>query len=116
MQIRYPFGVDSTGKVARAGELDHIEQMIQQILFTRPGERVNRPDFGCGLSALVFEPSNSELNAVTASVVRGALLKWLGDLIQIEALSITSEDSAFTVQLTYGVLATQTRRTATFTQ
>jgi phage baseplate assembly protein W len=116
MQIRYPFDVDLTGAVTQATDADHIEQMIEQVLFTRPGERVNRPDFGCGLTQLIFEPANSELAAVTNALVRSALLKWMGDLIHVDALTITAVDDTFTVNLSYAILGTQTRNTATFTQ
>jgi phage baseplate assembly protein W len=114
MQVRYPFAVERTGAIAQAGEAEHIEQMIEQVLFTRPGERVNLPDFGCGLQNLVFEPTNTELFAVTNALVRGALLKWLGDLIHVEALTITSDDGAFIVRLSYALLQTQTRHTVSF--
>jgi phage baseplate assembly protein W len=114
MQVRYPFAVERTGAVAEAGETEHIEQMIEQVLFTSPGERVNLPDFGCGLQNLLFEPSNTELSAVTNALVRGALLKWLGDLIHVEALTITSDGGAFTVSLSYALLQTHTRRTVDF--
>ena len=116
MQIAYPLDVGPDGRVAPAESDVHIEQMIEQVLFTDLGERVNRPDFGCGLSNLVFEPFNSELAAVTQALVRGSLLKWLGDLIQIEALTVVVEDATLTITIGYAILQDRSRRTAVFTR
>ena len=114
MQVSYPLTVGPDGRIALAENDAHIEQMIEQVLFTDMGERVNRPDFGCGLSNLVFEPFNSELAAVTQALVRGSLLKWLGDLIQIEALTIKVEDATLTITIGYAVLQDRSRGTAVF--
>lgn len=114
MQVAYPLAIGADRRLARAEEAAHVEQMIEQVLFTDPGERVNRPDFGCGLAALVFEPLNSELVAVTQALVRGSLLKWLGDLIQIEALTVEARDSALVIRISYGLLSDRTRRTVVF--
>ncbi len=88
MEIAYPFRIDGRGRVADATENDHIRQMIEQVLFTIPGERVNRPDFGCGLQQLIFAPNSTELAAATEFIVKGALEQWLGDVIQVEALRV----------------------------
>ncbi len=114
MQIAYPLDIGPDGHLALAAEDDHIRQMIEQVLFTRIGERVNRPDFGCGLPDLVFEPFNSELAAVTQALVRGNLLKWLGDLIQIESLAIDLQDATLRIKIAYTVLSDRSRRTAVF--
>ncbi len=114
MQIAYPFAIAPDGRLALASEPAHVEQMIEQVLFTDPGERVNRPDFGCGLSRLVFEPLNSELVAVTQALVRGGLLKWLGDLIQVEGVSVEPRESAMAVVIAYTLLSDRTRRVAAF--
>jgi phage baseplate assembly protein W len=115
-QISFPFEIARTGELAEADDISHIEQMIEQLLFTRPGERVNRPDFGCGLFALVFETANSELAVATQALVRGSLVRWLGDLIHIEALTVETDDSRLVINVSYAVLRTQVRRSATFTQ
>ena len=65
---------------------DHIRDLIEQVLFTAPGERVNRPNFGSGLLQLVFAPNSDELAAATQFLVQGALQQWLGDLIQVEGV------------------------------
>ncbi len=88
MQIAYPFHIDGRGRVADAGGDDHIRQLIEQVLFTAPGERVNRPDFGSGLMQLVFAPNSDELATATQLLIQGALQQWLGDLIQVEAAEV----------------------------
>lgn len=114
MQIAYPFHLDSRGRTASAGPDEHIRQMIEQVLFTSPGERVNRPTFGCGLMQLVFAPNSPELAAATQYLVQGALQQWLGDLIQVEAVQVTSQDATLEVSVQYLVRRSQQRQTAQF--
>jgi uncharacterized protein len=116
MQIEYPLSIRREGQIAAADEDAHILQMIKQVLFTNPGERVNRPDFGCGLYGMLFEPMSNEMISVTQALVRGNLVKWLGDLIQIEQLTVEAQDSTLSVGITYVVLRNQQRRSATFTR
>jgi phage baseplate assembly protein W len=114
MQIEYPLTIRPEGQIAAADEDAHILQMIKQVLFTNPGERVNRPDFGCGLYGMLFEQMTNEMISVTQALVRGNLVKWLGDLIQIEQLVVESQDSTLSVSIVYVVLRSRQRRSATF--
>ena len=114
MQLAYPFALNNHGRIAEADGNAHIRQMIEQVLFTIPGERVNRPDFGCGIGNLVFDAMNSELLTATQALVRGSLLKWLGNLIHIEALTVESQDSKLAITIRYVVLAERQRQTDTF--
>jgi phage baseplate assembly protein W len=90
--------------------------MIEQVLFTSPGERVNRPDFGSGLLQLVFQPLSSELVTTNQYLVQGALNQWLGDLIEVSAVEVTREDAMLQVTVAYTVLKTQQPQTAQFTR
>ena len=101
MQIDYPFHFDSRGRTANTHDDDHIRDLIEQVLFTAPGERVNRPDFGAGLMQLVFAPNSDELAAATQFLVQGALQQWLGDLIVVELVQVESEDSTLRVLVQY---------------
>ncbi len=101
IQIAFPFNVDRLGRAATATYTDHIRQMIRQVMFTSPGERVNRPDFGCNLRALVFESRRTELGIAAETVVQGALQRWLGDVIQVQSVEITIQDNAVSVDLHY---------------
>jgi phage baseplate assembly protein W len=89
MNIDYPFHFDSRGQTATTSDDDHIRDLIEQVLFTSPGERVNRPDFGCGLRQLVFAPNSEELAAATQFLVQGSLQQWLGNLIKVEAVEVS---------------------------
>jgi phage baseplate assembly protein W len=116
MQIGYPFRVDSQGRVAEADYDEHVRQMIEQLLFTLPGERVNRPDFGCGLQQLVFAPNSDELATATQFLVQGALQQWLGELIQVEAVQVESEEATLRITVQYMVRRNQQRRTEQFSR
>ncbi len=110
----YPYQVDSTGHTAQTGGDEHIRDLIEQVLFTSPGERVNRPTFGTGLLQLVFAPNSSELATATQFLVQSSLQQWLGDLINVEAVQVQNIDSTLTVDVIYTVRVTQQRRSETF--
>ncbi|HEY0602276.1 MAG TPA: GPW/gp25 family protein [Herpetosiphonaceae bacterium] len=114
MQIDYPFHFDRRGHTADTSEDEHIRDLIEQVLFTAPGERVNRPTFGSGLLQLVFAPNSDVLAAATQASVQGALQQWLGDLIQIEAVQVRALDSTLEVLIQYVVRRSQQRQVAQF--
>ena len=116
MEIAYPFHVDGRGKSAEATGDVHIRQMIEQVLFTAPGERVNRPEFGTGLLQLVFAPNSPELAAATEAMVQGALQQWLGDVVQVEAVKVESVESTLRVIVRYRVQRTQEQQVASFSR
>jgi phage baseplate assembly protein W len=105
-QIDYPFHFDSLGRTARAGEDDHIRDMIEQFLFTSPTERVNRPDFGSGLLQMVYAPNSPELAAALQFTVQAGLQRWLDDLIEIQELRVECQEATLYVQITYRVRRT----------
>lgn len=114
MNIDFPFHFDARGRTASAGDDNHIRDMIEQLLFTNPGERVNRPDFGSGLLQMVFAPNSPEIAAALQFTVQASLQQWLGDVIQVQALEVTSEDSTLRVELSYIVLRTAEQRAEVF--
>ena len=114
MQVDYPFHFDGRGGTATTSSDDHIRDLIEQVLFTSPGERVNRPTFGSGLLRLVFEPNSTALAAMTQMSVQGALQQWLGDLIQLEAVQVENVDSVLEVIIQYVIRRTQQRQVAQF--
>ena len=116
MNIDYPFHFDHTGRTATTGDYDHIRDMIEQFLFTQSGERVNRPDFGSGLMQLVFAPNSPELAATLQFTMSAGLQQCLGDLIEVQLLEVSSEDSTLRVNLTYQIRATKESRTEQFTR
>jgi len=116
MNVSYPFHSDGRGRTAEAGDEDHIRDLIQQLILTGPGERVNRPDFGSGLMQLVFAPNSDEMAAATQFLVQGALQQWLGDFIQVDAVHIESEDSAIRITVSYIIKRSGQRQTARFSR
>jgi phage baseplate assembly protein W len=115
MHIDHPLHVDASGRTATTGDDDHLRDLIEQVLFTAPGERVNRPTFGSGILSLIFAPISSELAATSQMLVQASLQEWLGDLIRVEAVSVEApEESTIQVDVTYTVLRDQTRRAVRF--
>jgi phage baseplate assembly protein W len=97
----YPFRIDSRGRAATTDEDDHIRDMIEQVLFTNPGERVNLPDFGCGLKQLVFAPNSDVLATATQFTVSHSLQKWLGNLIAVQSVDVRADEATLLIQITY---------------
>ncbi len=113
MNIDYPFHFDGRGRTAVTDYEDHIRDMIEQFLFTNPGERVNRPDFGSGLLQMVFAPNSPELAAALQLTIQAGLQRWLGDLIEVQSAVAESQDATLRVEVQYMVKRTGERRTAT---
>jgi len=114
MNIDFPFHFDGRGRTAVTDDDDHIRDMIEQLLFTNPGERVNRPDFGSGLLQIVFAPNSPELAAALQFTTQAALQRYLGDVIDLQALEVTSQDSSLNVVVKYVVKRTGDSRTENF--
>jgi Bacteriophage baseplate protein W len=116
MNVDYPFHFDDRGRAAGAGDDEHIRDLIEQTLFTTPGERVNRPTFGSGLLQLLFAPNSEALAAAAQLTVQSSLQQWLCDLIEVASVQIRGEDSALRVSVQYVIRRTQQSRTAQFTR
>jgi uncharacterized protein len=114
MQVDYPYQFDGRGRTATTTQDDHIRDLIEQVLFTSPGERVNRPTFGSGLLRLVFEPNSDILAAATQISIQGALQQWLGDLILVEAVAVENQDARLEITVQYIIRRTQERALAQF--
>lgn len=111
MNIDYPFEIDGSGRTATTDDDDHIRDMIEQLLFTNPGERVNRPDFGSGLLKMVFAPNSTSLASTLQGAVQAAIQRWLGDLIELKTLEVQAENSTLSLTLSYLVRQTNEIRT-----
>jgi len=116
MQLDYPYHFDGRGRTAETTDDDHIRDLIEQVLFTAPGERVNRPTFGSGVMQLVFAPNSDALASATQQLVQGALQQWLGDLIQVQSVTVQNEDATLRIQIQYIVRRTQQAQVAQFTR
>ena len=115
MDIAFPLQIGPTGRTVAAASDDHVRQMIEQLLFTRPGERVMQPTLGCGLLQLVFEPNSPEITAAVQMTVQASLQQWLSDVVRIDSLSVQSVDAELAITVGYVVIATGTASQATFT-
>lgn len=114
MNLDYPFHFDTSGRTASTDSTDHLRDLVEAVLFTSPGERVNRPTFGSGLLQLVFAPANDSIAATTQFLVQGALQQWLGDLLIVNAVQVEVQDSTLSVTVQYIERLSQQMAVATF--
>ena len=114
MNIDFPFHFDDRGRTAATDDADHIRDLIEQVLFTNVGERVNRPEFGSGLLQLVFAPNSPELAAALQFTVQAGLQRWLSDLIDVKRLDVESHDAQLRVEIELVVRRTGESRTEIF--
>ena len=112
MNVDYPFHFDQLRRTAQDADDEHVQDMIEQTLLTSAGERVNRPDFGCGLLHRVFEPNGAEA-AVVEFTIAAALQQWLGDLLRVTQLTVTTDDAKLLISIEYALLPSLSRRVAT---
>ena len=97
----FPFAVNEAGRINATGGDEAIRGKIIQVLFTAPGERVNQPEFGCGLFNLVFEPNYAILASAMEFTIGQALVRWLKDDILVNGVSVDSSESTVTVEIAY---------------
>jgi len=116
MQIAFPYSVDAKGRTAEADDDTHLRDLIEQLIFTTPGERVNRPNFGSGLLQALFAPNSDELAATLNFLVQGALQQWLSDVIVVEGVDVQSQDSTVSVTVRYMAKRDNARRISQFTR
>jgi len=116
MNVDFPFHFDNSGRTAATDNDDHIRDMIEEFLFTNSGERVNRPDFGSGLLQMVFAPNSPEIASALQLTIQAGLQRWLGDVIVVQKVEVTSEEATLSVLIQYIVRRTNQTQTATFTQ
>ena len=110
----FPYHIDGRRRTAETDEDDHIRDLIYQVLFTNPGERVNRPDFGCGIGQLVFMPNSDALAAATQFLVQGALTRWLDPIIAVHRVEVVAADNALTVTVVFTKRSTGEERDERF--
>ena len=114
MNINFPYRFGGRGRTQQASLSDYIKQLIEQVLFTSPGERVNLPDFGSGLLQLAFAPNSVEMAAATQFTVQAALQKWLANYVKIKSVVASAQEAVLTVTVTYTPLSTEVTEVQTF--
>jgi phage baseplate assembly protein W len=115
MNLYFPYQFDGRGRTQEAALQDYLKQLVEQVLFTSPGERANLPDFGSGLLQLPFAPNSQELAAATQFAVQGALQKWLSGYVKVQSVTATAQDAVITVTVSYTPLTTDVTQVQTFT-
>ncbi len=113
MNIDFPFHIDSRGRTAECNDAAHVRDMLEQLLFTNAGERVNRPDFGSGLMQLIFAPNSPELAAALQFTMRAAIQQWLGDVLELQGLDVTADNNILRITIRYALRRTGETRTET---
>jgi uncharacterized protein len=111
--VSFPFQLDGSGRTQTTDYADHVEQMVVQLLLTRPGERVNQPELGCGVGDNLFGPNSPEVAAALEITIAASIQRWLGDVISPTGLDVVSSESTLTVTLSYVLLATGQPTSAT---
>jgi phage baseplate assembly protein W len=106
MNIAFPLRFDARGRTAECDDARHVRDMIEQLLFTMPGERVNRPDFGCGLMHAVFAANGPEIAAALEFNARAALQRYLGEVIEVTRLTAAADEAVLLVEIDYVIRRT----------
>jgi phage baseplate assembly protein W len=114
MNIYFPYQFDGRGRTREAAAQDYVQQLVEQVLFTSPGERVNLPDFGSGLLQLPFAPNSVEMAAATQFSVQAALQKWLSQYVKVQSVQATAADATLTVTVRYSLLNSDVSQVQTF--
>ncbi|HEY2014600.1 MAG TPA: GPW/gp25 family protein [Bryobacteraceae bacterium] len=116
MKVAFPYQFDGRGRTAQPASVsEYVSQLVEQVLFTSPGERVNMPDFGSGLLQLPFAPNSFEMAAATQLSVQGALQKWLSNYVKVISVVASAQEAVLSVTVTYSLLNTDVTEVQTFT-
>ena len=116
LRVHFPYQFDGRGLTRDDDEAAWIRGLIEQTLFTAPGERVMRPDFGSGLRELVFAPNSPELAATAQFLVQSALQQWLSELITVESVEVGTVEARLSVTVQYVIRRSDTHQQQTFVQ
>ena len=114
MNLGFPFAFDATGHTAQTSIAQHVNDMIELILFTSPGERVNLPTFGSGTAQMVFKPNSEVLAAAQQQAIQAGLQQWLSDLIRVNSVQVVAQDATLTVTVVYTLVSNQQQQSQQF--
>ena len=96
-----PYGVSDTGLTATVPDETYLAQLLEQIVFVQPGERVNRPDFGCNMRGLTFASGHSEIIGAVSTLVQSALRQWVGGAVEVLDVDVRMVETRAHVTITY---------------
>jgi phage baseplate assembly protein W len=110
----FPFRIDNASRegARAAGYEAHVAEMVRQVLLTSPGERVNLPEFGCGLRRLLFAAGGEGTAATTQILVRQALGRWLEGIVEVLGVEAVADadQGRLEVRVEYAVVETRAAR------
>jgi phage baseplate assembly protein W len=112
----FPFRIGPDGRTAGGDAERRVRDLIELVLFTQAGERINRPDFGSGARQLLFGAASPEVAAAVELLIQGALQRWLGDVLQVERLAVAAQDAVLRIDIAWRLLATDERQSTTLVQ
>ncbi|MEO0643258.1 MAG: GPW/gp25 family protein [Pseudomonadota bacterium] len=112
----FPYRIGADGITQSASEDRHVVHLIQQILFTRRGERRNRPEFGAGVHEMVFSENAPEIAAAARNMVQANLQQWLSPRLEIRAVSAEARDNLLVIAVQYRHTDQEDIRTVTVEQ
>lgn len=110
-QFAFPYQIGADGRTRDAQLHGHIRALIELVLFTNQGERVNRPEFGANVPQLVFAENSPELSTAMQHLVLSALQRWLADRIEVRAVDVNANDATLSVLVRYRTLDSDEDRT-----
>jgi phage baseplate assembly protein W len=116
MNLGYPYQFAPLGRTIESTDEPHIRDLIEQVLFTAPGERVMRPDFGSGVAQLIFAPNSIELASATQMLIQSSLQQWLGDLIAVQGVRVDVADAVLSITVQYSIRRSDQLQVQTFQQ
>ena len=105
---RLGLGVSTTGGIAMVEDSQSVRQAILLLMTTRPGERVMRPEYGCNLHRLVFEPNDATTQGLAIHYVRQAIERWepRAEILHLDANANPLNPTEMVVELAYRVRRT----------
>lgn len=111
--LAFPISVGAGGSLATHGPDEHLRDLVLQVLFTEPGERINLPEFGCGVKRLVFGANSDILRATAQFLITHNLQRWLGDRIDVSQVRVDNaagQEEALEIEIEYTVRQTQAQQ------
>ena len=111
-RIRYPFAINALiGRLRQEPDYDeYIRQLIKQVIFTDPGERINLPAFGGGVRRLIFAPNSLAGASLAQTLIYQSLTTWLGTVIKVNDVKTEAANEKLLITVDYTVLQRGERR------
>ena len=111
------YRTDGTGRTATTTDLRiRVRSLLEAVLFTAPGERVNRPEFGSGIRDMLFDSNSEALETASDFLIRAEIQRHLSDVVVLDALEVTRNEGELRISLSYTPIGSDERIADTFAQ